>query len=35
MLVNAIFFITLIPFEVVTMKWLIKKLIKEFKKMED
>ena len=35
MLVNAIFFITLIPFEVVTMKWLIKKLILEFKTMED
>ena len=35
MLVNAIFFITLIPFEFVIMKCLIKKLIKEFKKMED
>ena len=35
MLVNAIFFITLIPFLVVSMKWLTKELIKEFKNMED
>ncbi len=35
MLINAIFFITLIPFEVVTMKWLVKKLILEFKNLED
>lgn len=35
MLVNAIFFITLIPFEFVIMKWLVKKLITEFKNMED
>ena len=35
MLINAIFFITLIPFEVVTMRWLIKTLIQEFKNMED
>ena len=35
MLVNAIFFITLIPFEFVIMKWLIKILSQEFKNMED
>ena len=35
MLVNAIFFITLIPFEFVIMKWLIKILIQEFKNLED
>ena len=35
MLINAIFFITLIPFEFVIMKWLVKKLILEFKNMED
>ena len=35
MLVNVIFFITLIPFEVITMKWLVKKLIQEFKNLED
>ena len=35
MLINAIFFVTLIPFEVVIMKWLVKKLILEFKNMED
>ena len=35
MLINAIFFITLIPFEFVIMNWLIKEVIKEFKKMED
>ena len=35
MLINAIFFITLIPFEVVIMKWIIKKLILEFKNMEE
>ena len=35
MLINAIFFVTLIPFEVVIMKWLVKKLILEFKNLED
>ena len=35
MLINAIFFIIMIPFEVIIMKWLIKKLIEEFEKMED
>ena len=35
MLINAIFFITLIPFLWVSMKWLIKELIKEFKNLED
>ena len=35
MLINAIFFVTLIPFEFVAMKWLVKKLIMEFKNMED
>ena len=35
MLVNVIFVVTLIPFEFVTMKWLIKKLILEFKTLED
>ena len=35
MLINIIFFITLIPFEIVIMKWLAKEVIKEFKKMED
>ena len=35
MFINAIFFITLIPFLWVSMKWLVKKLIMEFKNMED
>ena len=35
MLVNAIFFITLIPTTFLTMKWLVKKLIMEFKGLED
>ena len=35
MLINIIFFITLIPFEIVIMKRLAKELIKEFKNMED
>ncbi len=35
MLINAIFFVTLIPFEFVTMKYLVKILIKEFKNLED
>ena len=35
MLINAIFFIVLIPFEIIIMKWLIKEVIKEFKKMAD
>ena len=35
MLVNAMFFITLIPFLWVSMKWLVKELIMEFKDLED
>ena len=35
MLINTIFFLTLIPFEIILMKWLVKEVIKEFKKMED
>ena len=35
MLVNAIFFVTLIPFLWVSMKWLTKEMIKEFKDLED
>ena len=35
MLINAIFFITLIPFEVITMKWLVKIFLREFKNLED
>ena len=35
MLINAIFFITLIPFEFVIMKWLVKILIQEIKNLED
>ena len=35
MLVNVIFFITLIPFLAVSMKWLTKELIMEFKNLED
>ena len=35
MLVNIIFFTLLLPFEVITIKWLVKKLILEFKNMED
>ena len=35
MLFNAIFFVTLIPFEIIIINWLIKEVIKEFKKMED
>ena len=35
MLINTIFFITLIPFEVITMKWLIKEMIEGFKDLED
>ena len=35
MIINAIFFTLLIPFEVVTMKWLTKELIKGFKNLED
>ena len=35
MLINAIFFIVLIPFLGVSMKWLVKKLIMEFKNLED
>ena len=35
MLINIVFFMLLIPFEVVTMKWLIKTLIQDFKNLED
>ena len=35
MLVNVIFFVTLIPFLVVSMKWLTKEMILEFKDLED
>ena len=35
MLINAIFFVTLIPFEVMAMKWLVKKVIMGFKNLED
>ena len=35
MLINAIFFITLIPFLGVSMKWLSKEMIEEFKNLED
>ena len=35
MLVNAIFFTLLLPFEIIAMKWLVKKLIQEFKNKED
>ena len=35
MLINAIFFITLIPFEVVTMRWLSKEMIQAFENFQD
>ena len=35
MLINAIFFVTLIPFLWVSMKWLVKELIKGFENLED
>lgn len=35
MLVNTIFFITLIPFLGVSMKWLVKELIKGFENLEN
>ena len=35
MLINAIFFVTLIPFLGVSMKWLVKELIKGFENLED
>ena len=35
MLVNAIFFVTLIPFLGVSMKWLSKEMLEEFKNLED
>ena len=35
MLINAIFFITLIPFLGVSMKWLSKEMTKGFKNLED
>ena len=35
MLINAIFFVTLIPFLWVSMKWLAKEMLQEFKDLED
>ena len=35
MFVNIVFLGLLIPFEIITMKWLIKTLIQDFKNMED
>ena len=35
MIINVIFFITLIPFSGVSMKWLSKEMIEGFKNMED
>ena len=35
MLINAIFFITLIPFLVVSMKWLSKEMKEGFENLED
>ena len=35
MLINVIFFITLIPFLGVSMKWLVKEMIKGFENLED
>ena len=35
MLINVIFIITLIPFLWVSMKWLIKEMIKGFEDLED
>ena len=35
MLINIIFFTLLLPFEAITLKWIIKTLIQEFKNMED
>ena len=35
MLINLVFFITLIPFLGVSMKWLVKEIIEEFKNLED
>ena len=35
MLINAILFVTLIPFLWVSMKWLVKEMIEEFKNLED
>ena len=35
MLINIVFFTLLIPFEIITIKWLVKKLIQEIKNMED
>ena len=35
MLINAVFFLTLIPFLGVSMKWLISEMKKEFKNMEN
>ena len=35
MLINIIFFVTLIPFLWVSMKWLSKEMLEEFKDLED
>ena len=35
MLINIVFSITLIPFLGVSMKWLVKEMIEEFKNLED
>ena len=35
MLINVIFFLTLIPFLGVSLKWIINEMKKEFKNMED
>ena len=35
MLINVIFFVTLIPTTFLTMKWLIKEMIEGFKDLED
>ena len=35
MLINAIFFVTLIPFLGVSMKWLVKELTKGFEDLEE
>ena len=35
MLVNIVFFVALVPFLGVSMKWLIKEMTKEFKNLED
>ena len=35
MFINILFFVTLIPFVGVSMKWLAKEMIEEFKNLED